>query len=782
MTSSTTSSPDEQTKGLYDVAIVGGGIAGLYAAYRLRQIWKADDEAAREQLSTHLKLAAGRTLRVVILEENPLELGGRVRAVKLPFPGGAVTAEVGPMRFTTRQKLVRRLLDDLGIRTMPFKGEGFDTSYFLRGKHFSDDDVKSGKSPYNLQNTSERPEQNKHLEELVQMVFDNTVKELSIDSASYTKITDDPKLSDTEKTAQFNKAYLSTLRALEKLRDKILRETLTHEEWLEIQDHCLLRGKIHLRDIGLWNLLHHYLSPDGAKLVEDGFGYESVLGNWNLSDAIPWFIDDFSLGQSYEAVEKGFGDLIVRLKAALTNSEEEEKHQHPFASEMFLNTRVREIGFDPRADLYSVLATTTALRYEHQNDDDRVAASKESDAVKKAKELTWWQFSARAVILAIPKEPLSKLHVADLLSDWSSDDGKTTKELNRVHKRKWLADLDTVRAHRLAKLVQAFRTPWWRSPERAKGAGELIITDLPLRQIYYWDQEWLEKRGRYEFYVNGNVTTDAPVRQPGIGGIIVAYLDGHYVSYWRFITTVQRLNAHLETYREDEDGLIEPRETDEEKIIKRIKCAETAEGKRIKCFGDRIWGWSDRPEISRRRWEDDSKKGNVARMREFYGRLKEEEPSKRWTDQERVRYLYFRKHGLFARASDKMTHILKDLHESLKNGHKVTPEPPVVGAYMFWDNFGDEPIPEAGWHTWEPGANSEVTMEEMSRPFRTDDGHNEKKHRVFVCGEAYSSEQGWIEGALKSVERLVDKLGVRLPGDVCKHVGVCKKEHDHPEP
>jgi hypothetical protein len=275
----------EQTPSRCDVLIVGGGIAGLYAAYRLRQIWESADQRARDELAANLNLKATDVLDVVILEEHPLELGGRVRSVKLPFPKGAVTAEVGPMRFTTRQKLLRRLLHDLEITTIPFRGEGFDKSYFLRGEHFRDDDVKGGKAPYNLHDTPDRHEHNRSVEDLVQAVFDTTLTELSIDSDSYlddgsvfepkyyvahgtvralTEIlkneSDQPKVV-AKAQRKLDADYLSTLRALEKLRDKALRAKLTHEEWRQIQEHCLLRGSIHLRDIGLWNLLHHYLSP-----------------------------------------------------------------------------------------------------------------------------------------------------------------------------------------------------------------------------------------------------------------------------------------------------------------------------------------------------------------------------------------------------------------------------------------------------------------------------------------------------------------------------------------
>ena len=34
---------------------------------------------------------------------------------------------------------------------------------------------------------------------------------------------------------------------------------------------------------------------------------------------------------------------------------------------------------------------------------------------------------------------------------------------------------------------------------------------------------------------------------------------------------------------------------------------------------------------------------------------------------------------------------------------------------------------------------------------------------LFICGEAFSSEQGWIEGAFKSAERVLERLGVPSP-------------------
>ena len=32
---------------------------------------------------------------------------------------------------------------------------------------------------------------------------------------------------------------------------------------------------------------------------------------------------------------------------------------------------------------------------------------------------------------------------------------------------------------------------------------------------------------------------------------------------------------------------------------------------------------------------------------------------------------------------------------------------------------------------------------------------------MYVCGEAFSTEQGWVEGALKSTELVLHELGLR---------------------
>jgi hypothetical protein len=696
----------------FDIAIVGGGTSGLYAAWRLRQAWCCS-KVSREALAEKLGRSSVGELEVVVIEQDPTCIGGRLRSAELPFPGGSVIAEVGAMRFTTRHRLLRKLLSELDIRTVPFEGSGFSTRYYLRGKHFGESDIKCGDKenfPYHLQGS----EQQKSPTELLSQVLEATLRELSLD--------DD--------------ATPETLRVLEKLRGEHSRGELKHWEWEEIRRHGLLTGRVHLRNIGMWNLIHHYLGADAAHFVEDGFGYESIIGNWNISDAIPWFIADFTPAQTYETVVGGFSEVVKRLSWKITNHpEDSEKHRKSrtndknyleFRCTVVMNTRVtglsrpKDGAAESKPITFELSTEKTDSNYKHENQE-------------------WGEHPilAKAVILALPKWPLERLNLDDLLLDPSG------KEPDKpLRGRDWKAQLLMVRDHRLVKIVQGYRHAWWRKPESPRGAGSRIFTDLPLRQLYYFDREWLEERGRYQYYDENGKITDrngkADGGKPEIEGIVVAYLDGHHASFWRFIPAVM---AELKRVH----GSI-PQST------------ALPESEKREAFGQRIWGWPE---------PDEELKGLRAQNVE------------QWSDEKRALYLYFNRLGLFDRASTKMSHVLRQLHSSPTHPRDQAQESnPVAGAYAFWENFGERF--EAGWHTWEPGVDSTLAMKCMVQPFPVitpKNAHSAPKNRynVYVCGEAYSSEQGWIEGGLKSVEMVMDRLGVMLPGEEY-HPGISKPE------
>ena len=101
-----------------DVAIIGGGPSGLYAAYRL------------------LTGAPGRGGRPsVAVFEATGRLGGRIWSV---VPPGAphLIAEFGGMRFLKTQAIVPRLVDALHLPYVPFSAGDGHNLYYLRGHRF----------------------------------------------------------------------------------------------------------------------------------------------------------------------------------------------------------------------------------------------------------------------------------------------------------------------------------------------------------------------------------------------------------------------------------------------------------------------------------------------------------------------------------------------------------------------------------------------------------------------------------------------------------------------
>jgi len=70
---------------------------------------------------------------------------------------------------------------------------------------------------------------------------------------------------------------------------------------------------------------------------------------------------------------------------------------------------------------------------------------------------------------------------------------------------------------------------------------------------------------------------------------------------------------------------------------------------------------------------------------------------------------------------------------------------PYAAAYHDWS---DDPY-GAGWHAWKAGFKFWEIMPKIRQPVS---GEN-----VFVCGEAYSINQGWVEGALQTAELMLEE-------------------------
>jgi Flavin containing amine oxidoreductase len=99
------------------------------------------------------------------------------------------------------------------------------------------------------------------------------------------------------------------------------------------------------------------------------------------------------------------------------------------------------------------------------------------------------------------------------------------------------------------------------------------------------------------------------------------------------------------------------------------------------------------------------------------------------------------------------TELVAEMHRELLEVHNLQSAPqPIQASYVDWsdDPFG------AGSHVWNRGVKSWAIVEEMTQPI--------PDFPCYVCGEAYATIQGWVEGALETAEIVLQvRLGLPAP-------------------
>ena len=118
--------------GHVDLAIVGGGVAGTYVAYRMGQ--------------QHPEWT-------IALFERSQRVGGRLLSLWARGIDG-VRAELGGMRFRTSQPKITALVAELGLAARPFRTVDDDNFYLLRGRRLRAAGFRRGESlTYGLEPT-----------------------------------------------------------------------------------------------------------------------------------------------------------------------------------------------------------------------------------------------------------------------------------------------------------------------------------------------------------------------------------------------------------------------------------------------------------------------------------------------------------------------------------------------------------------------------------------------------------------------------------------------------
>ena len=97
--------------------------------------------------------------------------------------------------------------------------------------------------------------------------------------------------------------------------------------------------------------------------------------------------------------------------------------------------------------------------------------------------------------------------------------------------------------------------------------------------------------------------------------------------------------------------------------------------------------------------------------------------------------------------------LIREAHRQIQMIHGIDIPEPYTALYMDWDQ---DPYGGA-WHTWRVHVRSDEVMPRIRKPIGD--------LPVYICGEAFSQEQGWIQGALHTAEHVLqDYFGLQMPG------------------
>jgi monoamine oxidase len=370
-----------------DYAIVGGGISGIYSAWRLKD-WNSE-------------------LSIKVFESSD-RVGGRLLSVTPPkIPSARV--ELGGMRYIVEEHpWVNALVNHLQLETEPLPAAEPQNIAYVRGKLLRIFELTDAKKiPYNVR-----------ADEKSTGVLDNL-------------------------TAQA--AALSLAPTIEELLGIKVTSwedlKFTAAQWKVISTDGTYEGA-KLSSLPMRYLMLRSMSNEALRLDEDTGGYDSILYTWNAADGFPWNLGDFTPKTTYVRVKKGYDELPLILADTF----------HKAGGAVRLNTRL--LSFDP-------------------TDDGNVKLELVEEGVSRS-------VVAKRLILAMPRRSL------ELLDQTGAVLGPQNRDVHEL--------IGSVTPIPLFKLAICYPSPWWESlppvqPPKSKKVGissGRSVTDLPIRQCYYW--------------------------------------------------------------------------------------------------------------------------------------------------------------------------------------------------------------------------------------------------------------------------------------------------------
>jgi hypothetical protein len=248
---------------IVDYCVIGGGIAGLYAAVRLAELNKSEEPK-----------------KIYILEATK-RVGGRVVTIKIPR--SQFYADLGAMLFIHTQPLIISFVDHLRLQTFNYAFPS--ESYFVRGRSIGAKRVLEEAAPVYLERTNE--EIPKEPGDLVVHAIGRALQEVEVQM---------PTIQRHQEHLFADAADLNTI--LPNCKDRVEKmafRAFSPRQWRTIRLHGHYPGRngLPLFKLGFWDVIQSQLSSEAYSFVDEGLGYQTIVGTWNAADAIPWFLADF---------------------------------------------------------------------------------------------------------------------------------------------------------------------------------------------------------------------------------------------------------------------------------------------------------------------------------------------------------------------------------------------------------------------------------------------------------------------------------------------------------
>jgi monoamine oxidase len=351
---------------------------------------------------------------------------------------------------------------------------------------------------------------------------------------------------------------------------------------------------------GFWNLLYRVLSSEAYHFMSDGGGYYTNAADSNAAASL--HRDEFSQPSDYLALALGYDELPKKLVDQFKSDN----------GDYYDNCRLAAIARAPAAP-YVLEFVRTHLK-------DEVTCDKSPEEVLRV--------HADKIILAMPRKSLEGIDWPPLTENMRLSD-----------------DLRAVVAQPAIKIFFGYDYPWWRALGLEAGRS---ITDMPIRQVYYFGTEGDEKGAD-------------PKNRNSL--MMVSYNDAGAVPFW-----------------------------------KAFECLPDFQGREnafVSKGSPRVLPHPDPISLA----------------------------------------------------------MVRSAQQQVAEVHGINFVPkPYTAIYQDWtaEPFG------GGWHAWKAGFKFWEIVPRMRKPVDGED--------VFICGEAYSNYQGWVEGALQTAELMLeDHFGLARP-------------------